>query len=112
MSDDVKARDVLDSAPPVTRALPDREALIEVAEGVDIIREKGETRTYPTRILDAVLAAIETAPVVSDDTEWEYRCNFPGLGWVACPDGRDCIYPSRRRSVGPWVAVEKGGESA
>lgn len=95
----------LASAPPVSRPLPDREAL----------------------------AAIETAPVVSDDTEWEYTVGFVNHdGRVIAQDPEDTtesLVEARgwvedyietgtfdnaivvgKPMVSPWVAIEKGGE--
>ena len=47
----------------------EREVLAAVVDSVDIIREKGETRDYPTRIADAILARFRLPVPV--EPEWE-----------------------------------------
>lgn len=117
---------LLDSAPSVARALPDRDEAFrrfvdsfngDEAGEIDLVWSVLGDTGWAMRggndvraVFDKVLAAIETAPVVSDDTEWESQCKAPGEEW------RDCVAPGcgnpRRKRVpaGPWVAIEKGGE--
>lgn len=130
--DPAELKHILNSAPPVARPLPDREALVDVllrtkkaeldAAFEEAVAARNECREVDPRrsitvVADAVLAAIETAPVVSDDTEWEYQCRVPGFSWSPCgSEGTAKYCPTgttefrRRTRVGPWVAIEKGGE--
>lgn len=110
-----RLNEALDSAPSVARARPatafDREAVRRVIAGRATILNDHQV----DELVDAVLAAFGSAPVVSDDTEWEYRRvdrnGRPIL--YAVFDQMPLLdegYSAERRSIGPWVAIEKGGE--
>lgn len=121
----------LASAPSVARPIPDREAiaraLAEVDREVDLDPHVPDFLPYA----DAVLAAIGTTPVVSDDTEWEYAVgqeNSDGSIEADDFDGPTRDIDEARmwvdealaggtydnailvgKPVGsPWVAIEKG----